>query len=158
MVGGALTTPSQWQQLFLKGSFSPLGFWSGFCLGVFYPSSSKGQKTGESFSSPKESFSGLPPTGLLLLGPGLHPCPQNAALELGNKGYSEVEEDKRHMAAGTEKLRDGEEKSKQSIIVCRVSVTLATSLRWAAMAVVVVPVLQVSLLRFRVTDLSQTGG
>lgn len=56
------------------------------------------------------------------------------------------------------KLRDGEEKSKQSIIVCRVSVTLATSLQWAATAMVVVPVLQVSLLRFRVIDLSQTGG
>lgn len=49
----------------------------------------------------------------------------------------------------------GRRKSKQGSIVCRVSVTLATSLQWAVTATVVVPVLQVSSLRFRVTAVTQ---
>lgn len=64
-----------------------------------------------------------------------------------------------------EKLKGGEgkgttvgEKPERSVIFLgRVSVTLGMSLQWGVTVTVVVPVLQASGLRFRVTDLTQTA-
>lgn len=54
--------------------------------------------------------------------------------------------------------KDGIRKSRHRMILFnRASVTLGMSLHWVVTAAVVVPVLQVSLLRFRVTDLTPTA-
>ena len=64
-----------------------------------------------------------------------------------------------------EKLKGGEgkgttvgEKAEHSVIFLgRVSMTLGMSLQWGVTVTVVVPVLQASGLRFRVTDVTQTA-
>lgn len=76
-------------------------------------------------------------------------------------GRCPAEEDEGHVALGRrmEALRNGtvkRDKNGRRKSKRRVPVTFGTPLKWVVTTSVVVPVLQVSLLRFRVSDLTRT--